>query len=178
MFRRMMVKLGVYGLCCALTFTLAVPVALAGGFYIAVEAPTSSTDPQLKDAVVLVRPYGCHTPTDASLSATAEGLVDGRRQSIPLQLTLASTGVYAVKRQWPTEGVWVLAISGKYLNATSSALVELGPKGKVQWRFSGDGKNITARIEPRQFTREEIEASLHALAGKAAKNLQAAKTPN
>ena len=104
MFRRMIVKLGVYGLCCALTFTFTVPIALAGGFYIAVEAPTSSTDPQLKDAILLVRPYGCHKPTDAAMSATAEGLVDGRRHSIPLQLRLASTGVYAGERQRPAAG--------------------------------------------------------------------------
>lgn len=178
MFRRMITRLGIYGLSCAVTLTLALPIALAGGFHIAVEAPPSSTNPQLKDAVVLVRPYGCHKPTDAAMSATAEGLVDGRRQSIPLQLTLASTGVYTVKRQWPTEGVWVLTISGKYLNATSSALVKLGPRGKIQWQSSGDGKNIIARIEQRQFTSEEIEASLQGLAGKAAKNTQVSRTTN
>src|ERR1044071_5439515 len=73
--------------------------ALAGGFQLAVEAPASG-DERAKDAALLVRPYGCHTPADANVTATAEGIVNGRRQSIPLELTPDEKGVYAITQQW------------------------------------------------------------------------------
>src|SRR5215216_2446235 len=90
--------------------------AFAGGFYLSVEVPEGAATNQLKDAVLLVRPYGCHKPTDSTVSAIAEGVVNGERRTLPLELAYDSAGVYAVKRQWPAEGSWVLAITGEYNN--------------------------------------------------------------
>jgi len=58
-----------------------VSTALAGGFQLSVEVPPSPADPEFKNAVLLVRTFGCHQPTDATVSATAQGLVKGRRQN-------------------------------------------------------------------------------------------------
>ena len=86
--------------------------ALAGGFQINIEAPDSS-DAELKGAALLVRTYGCHQPWDAEVSATAEGMVDGKRQSMKIELTRTSKGVYAIRKQWASKGVWVVAITDK-----------------------------------------------------------------
>lgn len=142
------------------------PNALAGGFYVAVERPAKG-DAELKDAVLLVRPYGCHKPEDANLTATAEGIVNGKRQSIPLQLTRTSKGVFAIKQQWATSGAWVLNISGVYLGATRSLLVELGAQGKVQ---TGADSKVAARRADHKFTAAEIDSALQEVSGKIARS--------
>src|SRR5438876_1081199 len=88
------------------------PYAAAGGFYIAVERP-AKTDAEFKDAVLLVRPFGCHQPEEANITVTAEGIISGKRQSIAVQLTKTAKGVFAIKQQWPSSGAWVLNISGE-----------------------------------------------------------------
>jgi hypothetical protein len=144
----------------AISVLLAISVAsLAGGFQLEVEVPTGSADADLKDAVLLVRTYGCHTPSNAHLSATAEGMVNGARQSIPLKLTLTQTGVYAIKQQWPSDGKWVLAITGEYNGLTSSALVGLGQGGVVK-AISADGKTPPVRVVRRKLTASEIDSAI------------------
>jgi hypothetical protein len=155
-------------LLCSLVLFIAsalAPLASAGGFYVAVERP-SKTDSEVKDAVLLVRAYGCHNPEDANLTATAEGIVNGKRQSIPVQLTKTSKGVFAIKQQWATSGVWVLNISGAYLGATRSLLVEVGANGKVH---IGDDNKVSSRKADRKFTTAEIDSALQN-AGKIARS--------
>ena len=88
-----------------LAMMLAASIAFAGGPpSFSFEAP-----PQGSNAVLVVHANACHMPTDAAVTARAEGIVNGQRKSIPLKLTpTGSIGVYAVSRQWPTEGAWVL----------------------------------------------------------------------
>ena len=57
----------------------------AGGFQLAVEAPDASKT-SLKDAALIVRTFGCFQPADANVTVTAEGVVNGRRQSLPVEL--------------------------------------------------------------------------------------------
>src|SRR5262245_26171300 len=104
---------------------------LAGGFQLSIETPAASNNPKLKDVVLIARTYGCHQPTDAKLSATAVGFVNGRRLSVPVELRSIASGVYGLTQQWPSEGSWVLALTGSYNDMTSSVLVKLGPNGKV-----------------------------------------------
>jgi hypothetical protein len=148
------------------TLTLTVStVAAGGGFQLDVKTPPS-TDGDLKGAVLVVHTYGCYRPTDADVTATAEGVVGGKRQSIPLQLVASSKGVYAVKQQWPAKGVWVIAITGHYGGLTSSALVELGPNGRVQidkQRLATKGNGIPLRIVQRRLTAQEIDSALQNL---------------
>ncbi len=138
-------------------------VAFAGGFFISVEAPASVSDPDLKDAVLVVRPYGCHVPTDAALTVTAEGLVNGKRQSLPVKIRPMSTGVFAIDRQWPSEGTWVLAITGEYRGITSSALVKLGANGDVQVAGK-NGKLLDVQIVQRKLTADDVEKTLNGVA--------------
>jgi len=147
--------------------TAASPV-LAGGFQLSVETPGGSGNPQLKDVVLIARTYGCHQPADAQLSASAEGIVDGSRKSIPLELRSIGSGVYALKQQWPSEGTWVVAIAGAYSGMKSSVIVELGPNGKVfpDTRLEeGNMKGVHARGVRRTLVAQDIDAALKSTAG-------------
>lgn len=144
--------------------------ALAGGFQISVETPTGSSDPQLKDVVLIARTYGCHQPADAKLSATAEGFVDGNRKSLPLELHPIGSGVYAIKQQWPSEGSWVLTLTGAYNGMISSALIELGANGKVlpgTRLLEGNLKGVHAKGARRTWIAEDIDTALRSGIGTA-----------
>ncbi len=110
---------------------LLAPAALrAGGFFLTLGHPQASRDPLAKNAVFLVRPDGCHDPARATISAVAEGLVEGRRVSAPLKLVaLGSPGTYAVRREWPAGGSWVVIVTASYEGARASALVPIGKEG-------------------------------------------------
>jgi len=142
--------------------------ALAGGFQLSVETPAASADPQLTNVVLIARTYGCHQPADAKLSASAEGLIDGERRSLPLELRSIASGVFAIRQQWPSEGKWVLALTGSYNGMTSSVLVELGPNGKVlpgtrlQEGYLKGAHAIAAR---RTWAAADIDSALHSSAG-------------
>jgi hypothetical protein len=99
--------------------------SLAGGPpSFAFEAPSGSSDP-----VLIVHAFSCHQPTDAAVRASAEGVVDGKRKTIPLQLkSSGATGVYSVTRQWPAQGSWVLVFNIDRGGQTT-ALVKLNPQG-------------------------------------------------
>lgn len=114
----------------AIAFAAVMPL-LAGGFYLEVGNPSANHDPKAKDALFVVRPTGCHEPEKASLSATAEGKVDGKRQSLPLKLIpLSSPGSYAVPRDFPATGSWVVTVVGVAINGpVTSIAVPVNPKG-------------------------------------------------
>lgn len=151
----------------ALLLAIASP-ALGGGFQISVETPTGSADPQLKDVVLVARTYGCHQPADARLSASAEGLVEGTRKSLPLELRSIGSGIYAIKQQWPSEGKWVLALTGTYNGMTSSVLVELGPNGSVlpgTRLQEGNLKGVRTRGARRAWLAQDIDSALQVATG-------------
>ena len=101
---------------------------LGGGFWLELGSPTASSDPKATGAVVLARFVGCHEPEKAVLTATAEGVVQGKRQSIALQpVSLSTPGLYAISRTWPAEGKWVLRLEGRYAptSIVTSTLVKV-----------------------------------------------------
>src|SRR5437763_6813762 len=56
-----------------------------------------------------------------------------RMRSIKLEFSETSRdGVYALKRMWPTDGVWTLVIKANQgPDDAATAVVELGPQGEV-----------------------------------------------
>ncbi len=117
---------GAVFLACAVT-------ALAGGFWLTVYSPGAPVARGIPDTALVVAAEGCHNPADAKMQGTAEGMIDGKRQSIALKFTPTSKpGVYAVKKQWPAEGNWVVSVSGTYLGRTSTRRVELLPGGEMK----------------------------------------------
>jgi hypothetical protein len=81
--------------------------------WLSIEAPVNPADGSLRGVVCLVHAATHEGPPNISaLSGTAEGLVNGARRSVPLKLEATSTpGVFAVRKQWPSEGTWVLKVS-------------------------------------------------------------------
>jgi hypothetical protein len=177
-FRRSEIRRCLFGVVALLVLT-PVPAALAGGFYIVVERPAAGSNPKLKDAVMVARPHGCIDPAMATLSATAEGLVGGQRRSVPVRLTTVSPGVYAVKRQWPKEGVWLLAFTSTLDRLTCSRLVPLGPKGDalVAQRPGNDpAREAVTRTVHRRAAPGEIDAALRILARKGGGDTQISRS--
>jgi hypothetical protein len=108
-------------------------------------------------AVMAVRAENCADPAKAQITGIAEGIVDGKRSSVPLHLTAGTVpGAYLVSREWP-QGVWVVSLTGVCDAAKAGAIVPFGE----------DGNYIreSAKFYPRAATGAEIEASLKTLAG-------------
>ena len=73
------------------------------------------------------------TPIGAPVIGKAEGIVSGERRSVSLKFGGTSrTGVYALNKQWPSEGTWVLFITANQgPNDDVTAVVELAADGQV-----------------------------------------------
>ena len=143
-----------------LTFAAAMP----GGFRVSVNLPNAAVSKKVPNAVLAISPVGCHEPAKARISATAEGLVNGRRESRPLKLEPVSDGLYAVSRQWPSEGTWVIAVTGSYRGRTSSTLVELGSGGSIVTRIEKGRREVPNHSVAGKLSRQDINAAL-AVAG-------------
>jgi hypothetical protein len=118
------------------------PLALAwgGGFYLVV---------QNKDAGLTVEAQGCQDYSHARITGQAEGIVNGKRQSMSLELTpTEKPGTYAVRKQWPAEGKWVLVFSGTSGERHTYTLVDPAAGER------------NPRMTMRPVTAEEIEAAL------------------
>src|SRR4051794_22812498 len=87
----------------ALTIGIA-GVAFAGPPWIAIEYPVNPHTPGTRDAFVTVRTYHHGDPMAYDVSGTAEGLVNGKRQSMKLDIRrLPETGMYAVYWKKPAQ---------------------------------------------------------------------------
>src|SRR5256885_14826889 len=67
------------------------------------------------------------------LPGPAEGIVKGERRKVkPEFAETGREGVYALKRTWPKEGTWTLAIKANQgPDDAATAVVDLGPDGEV-----------------------------------------------
>lgn len=127
---------------------------IAGSFNLEFGNPDANPEAKAKGAAVVVRAVGCHSPERAVFTGTAEGLVNGKRQTIPLTVVpLSQPGMFAVKQQWPGEGLWVLtfagSVDGTYL---AGATVPVSSKGV---------ERLAAKNFHRKLTEEDIQAVLH-----------------
>ena len=126
--------------------------AFAGGFYLTLGNPAVSSDAKAKHAFVTVRADGCHNPENAQISAVAEGVINGKRQTVPLKLTaLSAPGAYAIHRAWPAEGAWVVSVTAKHTFATAGAVIPVTRDG-----FDRSAATIMQGAPPAA----EIEAAL------------------
>jgi hypothetical protein len=147
------------------SFKLAAPLAamltlagqlMAGGFYLQLGNPEASPEARKAGAIVTIKALGCGEPAKAVLKATAIGLVNGKRQEIPLNVkALSDPGMFALTQQWPKEGRWVIQVEGaEKINGTPAhtyTLVSAGPEGVDRFHAKSD-KN--------QFPASEIDAML------------------
>jgi len=107
----------------------------AGPPWISIESPPNPYNTETKGALLVVRVYHHGEAAFYPLTGTAEGLVDGKRQTLKLDFTSTSTpGMYALKFTKPSSGSWMLVISvGKDRDehGTVTAMVTLGSDGTV-----------------------------------------------
>jgi hypothetical protein len=145
----------------ALAGVLAMSPAPVGPPWISIEYPPSPYDATTRDALLLVHAFHHGTPANFPVGGTAEGLVAGKRRTVELSFTRTSRqGVYALKKQWPTEGRWVLAISvTQETDSKAGALVELGQRGEVS-RVTVPTDQRDGWAIPRAISSAEVEAAL------------------
>jgi hypothetical protein len=115
-----------------LTIAAAAPAPL-GPPWISIEYPPSPYDASTRDAFLLVHTFHHGTPIMAPVSGKAEGIVAGERRSVPLKFAGTSrTGVFALNKQWASDGTWVLFITANQgPDDDVTAVVELAADGQV-----------------------------------------------
>jgi hypothetical protein len=124
----------------------------AGGFYLQLGNPEANPEARKLSAALLVKAVGCHDPALASLAATAIGMVNGQRREIPLKVDhLSEVGTFAITRQWPREGKWVIELVARNPDQFTNTLVVAGPQGVER-------TNAKADIHP--FTSADVDAML------------------
>jgi hypothetical protein len=151
---------------------MAVP-AQAGPPWISVEYPANGIDRLTRGAIALVHTYHHETVAAFPLKGTAEGIVDGKRVSLPLEFSRTSRdGVWAVRGDIPDEGTWVLVVTATdgANGARASALIALGPERdevslvKVprtregNWPRPAKSSDVDAMLELASAVNESIEA--------------------
>lgn len=136
--------------------------ALAGPPWISIEYPANPFDATSRGAFLTVRTYHHGAFQSKTVTGTAEGVVDGKRQSMALDIRAGSQpGMYVVRWQQPAAGRWVLVINSGSAGVTeATAVVEISPSGgvagvTVPTRSIGNGW-----ISPRAVAASEIDALL------------------
>jgi hypothetical protein len=125
--------------------------------------------PDTRDAALLIHVFHHGSPAGYKIQGRAEGLVDGERRTIRLDLDETSDpGLYAVRQQWPSEGDWVLAIEIAE-HAEATLIVELGPEGGVKrgkyYSMSPAIVSLSSvRVVSGEVRQKQIEAALNAMA--------------
>ena len=143
------------------------PIALAlassawsADFSLAIGNPVAVSLPDgivKKDIGMAVRAENCADAAKAQITGTAEGMVNGERRSVPLRLVpAAAPGAFAVSRDWPQQGVWVVSLTGHCGSFTASAIIPIGPNGFLR---------ESSKFFPRAATAAEVESVLKTLAG-------------
>ena len=144
----------------------------AGPPWISIEYPVNPFDRTTRGAHLLVHAYYHGTPVGYPVSGTAEGIVNGERRTITLRFEPTSrTGVYALRKQWPSEGAWTLVIavtqSDDDRGGVAQALIELAPTGAVASVHVPTQRHAEGAF-PRRLTAQEIEAAVRAHAQRVA----------
>ena len=112
-----------------------------------------------KKAVLAVRALVCEDLANVQVSGTAEGFVNGARQSVPLNMIQIdkAQAISVVSYQWSEDGVWVLHLKGSCSKPKAEAST-LVPMNKMA--FIRDKTQVLR--EP--ATKKQIEDAVAALA--------------
>jgi hypothetical protein len=140
-------------------------VATAGPAWIAIEYPANPHDPGTRGALLTVRTYHHGDLVSYDVTGTAEGIVGGRRQTMPLEIRrLPQAGMYAVRWQKPAQGNWILVITSKQNGShAATALVTIGSGGGVaSVSVPSDPIENGRWLVPRKVAAAEVDAMLKA----------------
>ena len=142
------------------SLTLTAAARSFGPPWISIETPPNPYDAASRGAFLVVHTFHHGAVVASGVQGTAEGIVAGARRSITLAFdTTSRRGSYALRKQWPSDGVWMLVINtGGQANGVT-ALVDIGPQGDVARvqvpTYRRDGWDL-----PRQVTSRDVDAAL------------------
>jgi hypothetical protein len=129
--------------------------------WVSIELPANPYDGPSREAYLIVHAYPGPAATHVTVTGTAEGIVNGERRTIRLDLVpVGANGRYAVRKVWPDQGVWVLRFTLDKGDAVATALVGIGGKGEVSFVHVPTGP----RGYPRAVADAEISQMLRLLA--------------
>ena len=135
--------------------------------WISIETPPNPFDPATRGAFLVVHTFHHREIVASPVSGTAEGIVSGARRSIRLAFdTTSRRGSYALRRQWPTDGTWMLVIRAGEGSGGVTALVDIGSAGTVSGVRVPTRRNGEWDI-PQQVSAHEIDAALEERAARA-----------
>jgi hypothetical protein len=128
-----------------------------GGPWMSIETPVNPYDSAARGAAFVVHTFHHAVPTTLEVEGRAEGLVNGQRRTVPLLLSAARAGTFAVRNVWGTNGTWsvVLIATQPAPRASIEAVVDIGADGSVG-RVS---------MPQRMLSTAEIDQGLRARAG-------------
>jgi len=135
--------------------------------WISIETPPNPYDAASRGAFLLVHTFHHQDVVASGVTGTAEGIVSGARRSVQLAFdTTSRRGTYALRKQWPTDGTWMLVINTGGQAQGVTALVDLGAQGEVM------NVRVPTRRErgwdlPQQVTARDIDAALEARTSRA-----------
>jgi len=137
--------------------------AHAGPPWISIELPANPMDATTRGAYLLVHTFHHQQTMESSLVGRAEGMVNGRRQTITLSFTETSRStVRALRKTWPDGGSWVLVLTtGGHGDAT--ALVGIGADGEVR-SIDVPTEARDGHILPRAVSAADVNALLARMA--------------
>ena len=143
----------------------------SGPPWISIEYPGNPYDSNTRDAYLYVHTFHHAVPASNPVSGTAEGLVAGARRTISLEFkTTPRPGVYALRKQWPADGLWTLVIGatqGEGEHNTAWAIVELGSDGAVS-RVAVPTTRANGYVVPALVAMDDVERALRVRAGQVA----------
>ena len=114
--------------------------------------PEANAEARKMNAAVVIKAAGCHDPATAKVTATAIGVVNGERRTIPLEVkALGGAGEFALTQQWPKEGKWVIQLVGKNGEQFTNTLISAGPDGLDR---------LHAKFDMKAFSKSDVEAML------------------
>lgn len=126
----------------AATFALSLaPVAHAGGALARLLAPTKP------GGGYVVETLNCGQAERMEVTAVAEGLVNGVRRTVALQLERGERpGQFVMARQWPAEGRWVvrLVLATPHAATSVTPILSDGRPGEARLVWKGDGRREAA----------------------------------
>jgi hypothetical protein len=124
--------------------------ANAGGFILLVGNPQASAEARARGAALTIKAAGCHEPERSAITAHAIGMVDGERKTVELRVfALREPGTYGVAREWPARGQWVLKLTAKNGDMTTTTVARVGAGG-VEYKTAkhhATEADVTAMLE-------------------------------
>jgi hypothetical protein len=143
----------------AIAALLAATPAHAGPPWISIELPANPLDATTRGAYLLVHTFHHETVVRQYLEGRAEGMVNGKRVTVPLTFALTSRdNVRALKKNWASEGTWVLVLTAGGPDG-ATALVGIGADGEVR-SIKVPSRNERGYTVPMKVTPADVDAAL------------------